>query len=413
MNAIKTKNIKDDFSIQKKLESAKDLIRRKQHKNAIELLLQIDQVDKNNKEVRELLTQLEKRRRIRNFRIAMVSIFIATTISIAFLGWKKMSSTEVAIHLTANELSFTIDKNWTIYSIKTKSLGISHLEDFVLNPIRVEKAVEYDPDTNEPSKWQEIDLQGELQIKHTDNDWKVSIESNYLKLSRLDISAGSTVKISMDEQIANRTHLTITNGTVFGTVETGNILMLTCNNCQIKNQLIRDNLSFDFLRIFTQSREIEFRSLNKSIDIILENPPNKQRNSTPNLFAKSININEIDFTRFEGNERESTITQEGKIFFAELDGKEFDIKAGDFILIDEMEDFQVKRLYLNNQIIISLYGKVKKLKSGTDKFLYSRIPTYLEWLHTNHSITIFLGTLIPVFSTILAIFYRLKSIKEI
>jgi len=393
-----------------KLESARKLIRQKRYKEANAMAQKISENDQNNIEAEKLLSYLEKRRRIRNFRLMVVSTFLVTVTFFAFLTWKEVSSTEVSVNLVVKQLSFTLSKTWNLYGIETSTFGISHLEDLKLEPMTMDRAVAYDPKTDQPIRWRSVNLQNPIQIKGTHDFWNVSIQSNYLKLSSLSVDSGATVTVAVNEQGQGQSQIliSIVDGTVFGAVETSDTLMLSCNGCQTSAQFEVDS-NFSSFRIVTQEREILFSDLHKSIDIILK-IPRASSNSNPYVFGKSIDIKNIDFTTLEGEERESTIIQDGKIYFAELDGKEFDIKNGDFVFIDGLENFEIKRLILNNQMQVSLQGRVRALKSGTKAFLYSRLPSYLEWLRTNQSISIFLATLIPVFSLIFATFYRLKII---
>lgn len=410
MTGENTENKRRVEAFLEKLASARRLIRRKRYKEANVIAQGIYENDQYNIEAEKLLSFLEKRRKIWNFRVMVVSIFLVTVAFFAFLTWKEVSSTEISIDLVVKQLSFTLSRTWNLYGIETVTFGISHLEDLELEPKTMETAVAYDPKTDQPIRWRSVNFRNPIQIKRTQDFWNVSIQSNYLKLSSLSIDSGATVTLAVNEQGQgqNQILISIIDGTAFGAVETNDTLMLSCNGCQVNAQFEVDANSSNF-RIVTREREIQFRDLHKSIDIILR-IPHPSSNSKPYVLGKSIDIKNVDFTVFEGDKRESTIIQDSKIYFAELDRKEFDIRNGDFVFIEELEDFTIKRLILNNQMQVSLQGRVRDLKSGTKAFLYSRLPSYLEWLQTNQSISIFFATLIPIFSLILATFYRLKII---
>lgn len=400
----------DDPEIRSKLGSARKLIKKKRFKNANKLLMEICQQDKDNNEAQELVDKLEKGRRAINFRIMVIAIFFITVTVIAVLGWTELHSTEISLQLTVNQFTFTLDEDWEIYSVGVKTIGLSHLNDLELFPDIVEIAVSYESETGQPLEWKMGVVESSFPVIRTTEYWNLSLQSDYLNLSSLTVDSGATVKIAVDEQNNNKLLLSISKGVVYGTVETDTMLVLKCNRCRTDNDDDEGNSSFKTFRIITRNREIDFQDLNRSIDIILELPEEPLQ---PGLYTlgKSISIAKIDFLSDEGGEIESTILEDGKIYFAELDEQELNLKNGDFLEINGLENFQIERLYLNNQIKLSLYGEVRDLNSGT--LLFSRMPTYLEWLHANNSIALFVGTLIPVLSIILASFYRLKIFDDL
>lgn len=394
-----------DSDIESKLESAKEFMKRKCFKDARRLLLEIIRTDKKNNEARELIYQLERGRRIANFRVILITIFLITATGIAILGWTELPYTTISLQLMVNQFTFTLEEDWEIYDVEAKAIGISHLNNLELAPVRVEIATEYGLEKEEPIEWNIKEVQGDFQIKRSAEFWNILIRSNYLSLSSLAVDSGATVKLTISEPSSRKLIMNISNGSIFGTIETDTTLLLSCNHCEIGKYIDSGNSSSNSLRIQTQDREIDFRDLNSSIDIILEFP-SKELRSKLYALGKSIAVQKVDFMRDEAGELESTIIGNGNIYFSELDEKEFDIKDGDFLEVEGLKNFQIKRLYLNNNIAVFLFGDVQKLRSGA--LLFSRMPTYLEWLHANNSIAIYIGTLIPVFSIILAIFYRLR-----
>lgn len=404
--------------IKKTIENAKDLLKDKKQSEAVELLQQVMRVEKEQagtqalfEEARALSTRLIHNKKVKNFRVFLVSALIITLIVIAFLAWKKVEATEVELKLTVNEFTFRLNEPWLIHSLAMKSLGLSHLDNLSLDATRLEEAIEYDPDTSLPVGWQNISIGNPLNIVRTRDNWSVSIKSSYLRVANVAIDSGATITIAAYKQSKNQFRISISGGAVSGTIGTGDTLSLSCTSCQIEgkpNDLFSRARN---LRVVTLDNQLSFTDLNNYLEIVIRIPQN-EITPDPFILGKSISIDQIDFTRLEGNAKESTIIQDGLVYFAELDGKEHLIKDGDFLTVDGLENFQIKRLFLEDQLRISSRGSVKKLKSGTQEFLYSRIPSYLEWLYTNQSFTLFVATLIPIFSTIFAIFYRSGILKE-
>jgi hypothetical protein len=400
----------NNYEIHSRLESVKEFMLKKQLKKANMLLYEILQIDKNNKDAQELMSKLEDGRRISNFRRSLIVIFLITAVSITILGWIEVHSTKVSIEIIVNQVSFTLSNIWKIYSIDAKSIGISHMDNLYLSPQRVAMATDFESKTDKPLKWITKDIDEDFHLKSNNEYWNVRIESPYLNLSSLFIDSGSNVKITINEKDENKLVMSISKGNVSGTVETDTTFILKSNRCLTEKYFSEEHSPFKLFKIFTQNREIDFKDLNHSISIVLEFPRDKLETKLY-TFGKSISIDEVHFFCDEAGEKESTIIKDGKIIFSELDAKEFNLKAGDFLFVNGLENFQIKRLFVNNKMKLSLFGDVHDLKSGA--ILYSRMPTYLEWLHNNYSIAIFIGTLIPVFSIILAIFYRLKIFKNL
>ena len=124
-------------------------------------------------------------------------------------------------------------------------------------------------------------------------------------------------------------------------------------------------------------------------------------------------INTIDFTRFVEDEQEPTLVQDGKLYLAELDKKQFTIREGDFIVLDKLKNFRIRKLYMKDQLLLTLQGRTGKLETGSQDFLYSRMPTWLDWLETNRFITLLLATIVPVFTALIVLLNRLRITEEL
>lgn len=345
----------------------------------------------------------------KNIYYLLIFIFLFIAIIVAFLNWCKVKSTEVTLDLIVDHLSFKLSESLNIFSIEAKTLGISHLNELVLSPaIKIEEHIPNGLENGQQIKWHTMKIQDSVRITPITDYWNVSLKSEYLNLSSLYIDSGSTVTFSVDEYKQNQYLLLVNNGNVIGTIETGDIFEIACNNCKIKNLQNANNITSRTLRVHTKNCEIEFNDLNELIQIVFSIPESYPK-TIPYIIGKSIDIEEIKFTTLEGKEIGSTIVKDGSIYLAELDGKKINIKAGDLLVIKGLKNFQITRLILDDQIRVTLHGKVKKLESGTHRFLYSRMPSYLEWLHTNRSFTLYIATLLPILSGIFAVIFHLKN----
>ena len=112
--------------------------------------------------------------------------------------------------------------------------------------------------------------------------------------------------------------------------------------------------------------------------------------------------------------RNSAIIENSVVTFFSLDRKQIQIKPKDFIEFGRLTDFRIRNIIFTNEgIKIYLQGKTNNLKSGLPGNLYSRYPSLLEYFRKNFGIVLFIGTVVPIFTTILATLYRLKIIDEI
>jgi hypothetical protein len=319
-----------------------------------------------------------------------------------------VASTAVEIELVVNRLSFTIGQNLEIHGLASKRISISHLDNLELTPLELEEASNYDINTDLPNQWQRLEVDGPLQINRSRDDWRFSITSAYLR-TRLGLDAGSTVTIENHEHTRNQLTIHVKDGGVTGAVNTADTFILNCIDGKIGAGLKKTVESFKDLRIATDE-EIQFRDLNGSIGLVLEFPAQLPK-SKFYLLEKAIKIEALNLTRLVGGKSESTIIADGTIYLWELDGKQIKIRTDDFLAVDGFKDFQIKRLSFDNQLKVSLVGEVSVLKSGgSQEFLYSRLPSRLEYCRTNPSWRRVSVTLVMVITGIVAIFRFFKIV---
>ncbi len=409
----------DSNEIRKKLNAVKKLIKGNNHKDAVKLLQEIMEIEKEQMGIKALFvdtkllyTQLNRLQRIRKSRLILISVFSLTLGLILFLALQKVGSTEVELKIRVNELTFELNESWSINSLELQSIGISHLRNLRLDPLQFEEVVEYNFETGMPLKWKKSGGSIPLKIIRTHDDWGVSIESSYLRLAYALIDSGSTITITTYEDPKDQFRITVSSGAVQGSIDTDDIFSLTCISCQIEDQVDIESSENKHLRVTSFDREVPFSDLKGSIDIISKIPEHKTE-MHPYLLGKSIFTMSIDFSRLEGNSRQSTIIEDGIAYFSELDGKKIDIKEGDFLVVRGLNDFQIKRLYFDGHLNAVLKGRVNKFESGSQSFLYNRLPSMLEWIYTNQFLGLVVASLIPVFSMLVIIFFRLKIIDEL
>lgn len=124
-------------------------------------------------------------------------------------------------------------------------------------------------------------------------------------------------------------------------------------------------------------------------------------------FSSQLAANDLSFFRidefFKTNRsivrRVSTILS-GSIYFVELNDKEHKLRPGEMIHFEHSEgEFRALRLQ-DDRIESKFHGYVRGLSVGSDKSRRSLMPTWLEFLHARHRLSLFLGTSLTLFGLI-------------
>ncbi|MBN1349278.1 CHAT domain-containing protein [candidate division KSB1 bacterium] len=345
----------------------------------------------------------KQKKRIKKFRLFIITLFLIAAIGVGFLKSKPVGSSKVNLQLMVSGVSFKLKENFDLYSLTAKSVALSNPDDLALKIASVEQATSYDPQTNNPTRWQKIKTGGKLNINRISDDWGIAIESKYLSLSSLYIGSGAYINLSKEASGENQLKMAIRDAAVGGHIDTADTLILNCRNCRIEHGLQQELSNNLTLRIVTTDRQIAFHDLNQSL--VIEMALSGQQ-SEP--LAQNMAIESIDFTRPSADRKESTIIQEGIICFEELDREEIKIPKGEFVFVGKMKDFRIQNLEMPDNFQLSLQGEVGELITGIGKYKRSRLPSLLEWLYFNPSIALYFAILIPVFSFIYFILKRLK-----
>ncbi len=406
LNSDKSEVDQEITGSEEEFEEITTLILEKRYKQAKTKLVEILKKDVKNRPARELLARVNKHQKVKNFRAVLIVATLLSVLLIVFLCVAKVWSTEVVVKLATDEISFVIDEKWEVHSIATPLLGISHLDDLELSFKRIERAINNDLRNDLANSWRTLQLKSPLRMRKLPGLelWNVAVQSSYLKLSTLTFQPGAQITITKGAN-QNEFRINALRAEVFGTIETNDTLMLSCNGCQVES--LNDNDSAYNFRMVTAQREIEFNDREQSLNLTLSLPEIK-----PLILGKSIAISKIDFTKEENNKRTTTIQGNGLIRFSEIDGKEVSIEEGDFLTLGGLGEFRIKRLYIGDRIQVVLQGQVEELKTGAESFMYSRLPTYAEWLRANQIITILAALGLPILSIILAIIYRIEIVDD-
>lgn len=345
---------------------------------------------------------------LRTFRLLLILPFAATAIVLAPLAILKKGS-EVEVSLKVSRASFVIGELGTtglFNSVRTSSLSLLNFDKLGLGPGVLEIATATDPNTGAPSAWHGIGSSAETLIVSRDDFATVTLED--VTLNQLDIKPGSFTTLSSVEGEPNSLKLRVDGAKTTGRIAAGRTLHLSCNYCEVSGLPARYDFDSKLVR-FTSEREhvMTFSGRSEATTVALELPPGTML-AEQNIYLER----DVDFTQLEGRSRTSTIIGEGgKITFEELKKEEIKIGAGDFVILDDLEDFFIKTLHIDNGINITLHGRVGKLATGPSGFVKNRLPSLLKWLYARETWALYLNALVLIGTAALAILKRLKIVR--
>lgn len=349
------------------------------------------------------------RRQVRTFRLLLILPFAATAILLAPLAILKKGS-EVEVSLKVSRVSFVIGELSTaslFNSVRTVSLSLLNFQKVELGPGVLEIATAIDPNTDAPSAWRGKGAKAETLIISRDDFASVTLED--VRLNQLDIKPGSVITLSSVENEPNSLKLHVDGADATGSIAVARTLLLSCNYCEASGLPVQYDFDSKLLR-FTSSRKhvITFSGRSEATTVALELPPGTK------LVEQNFYLErDVNFTQLEGRSRTSTIIGEGgKITFEELKKKEVKVGVGDFVILDDLEDFFIKTLQIDNGINITLHGRVGELATGPRGFVKNRLPSLLEWLYAREMWALYLNALILISTTALAILKRLRTVRE-
>ncbi|MFQ5880904.1 MAG: hypothetical protein ACE5I9_00340 [Candidatus Methylomirabilales bacterium] len=353
----------------------------------------------------------QKRQQLRNVRLLLILPFAVTAILVAPLGILKKAS-EVEVSLKVSQLSFVIGEqgNGLFNGLPTASLSLLSFQKVDLGPAVLEIATAIDPNSDTPTNWRQIGRRTESRIISRDHFASVTFQD--VSLNQLSIPPGSVTTLSWLDSESNFLKLRVDGGEATGRIAAGRKLRLSCNACEVSGLPPGYDLNSKFLRFTAHRRHVmTFRGRREGTTLAVELPPGMKL-VEQNVYIKG----DVDFTQLEGARRISTVIgEEGKITFKELGNEEVKVSAGDFVILNDLQDFFLKTLHVEDGINIVLHGRAGKLATGPQGFVKDRLPSLLEFLYAGQiwgRWALYLNAVVLIGTTILAILKRLRILRE-
>lgn len=242
-------------------------------------------------------------------------------------------------------------------------------------------------------------------IRTDEGSGTLRIFGKYLRLRRLELygdvpiqieSAGSPNSTVTVRQSANK---------VYGVIDTGNDIYIECPSCELHQSDNKPVALAEKFRISLSLHELNFKGQKRPVDValILQKEEMEQKNA----ISEVTHLKKVDFTASDQGYLVSLI-RSGVIKFTELDDKKVHLSENEFLIFEGLTDFRITRLVLGNPMHLHLQGNVSSLKT----VLFSRMPTLLEWILKNETMSQFAATVSVVFTFLLAVFLHLKIIHK-
>lgn len=344
----------------------------------------------------------ERRTKLRVLRLWLILPFVATAILLAPLALVKKDA-EVEVDLKVSRLSFVVGEGgfggW-FESLETRSLALQLFDRLEVGSATVE--IETRDEGGAPT-WRRIGEGGTTSITPATELAGLTLKD--VTLSELEVPRGSRLTLLWDEEDPGSLTLRVDGAAASGRLVAPETLYLGCDYCAVSGLPPRYDFDSKVLR-FTGAGErlVPFRGRDEGVTLALELQEGVK------LAERGVPVQaELDFTRVDGRRRVSTVMAEGgRIVLQEIGDKTVEVKEGDFLVLDELEDFQIRSMAIAEGIDVALYGRAGVLRSGPAGFVADRRPSLLEWIYGRQAWLLYANALLLTGTTALSILKRLK-----
>jgi hypothetical protein len=157
---------------------------------------------------------------------------------------------------------------------------------------------------------------------------------------------------------------------------------------------------------FSSPQSVTMRGGENDIDLDLELPSGlKSYAFTPQDVAESLSFTRVD----EHSDAEHTLVRRvstilsGSLFFEALEGREMHLRAGEGLRFQSSHG-EIRTLELRDgHIALTFHGDVRGMTTGAGENRRSLMPTYLEWLSSQHGLSLLWGTTLYLFGLVIGV----------
>ncbi len=339
----------------------------------------------------EHLAELERLKRIADLsnelitkstqqRWPLVIAFSITLGIVSMLLFLHVAKTEIELDLLVSQITFRSPVKQVLSNVvRVKSLGVSDIADLEIPKDMADGKTGIDKTSDIPNNLhfslsQQPSCQGSITVD--------------------SIILPNNARVSIRQLTENRHALLSFNAN-------GTMIQATVDGCVDFSAptFPRRQIQFATPKAFVMTMGAD----DAGVDLILE----AQSDSlfVPLIQAKDINLTRIE-RRLESDlmivRRISTILS-GKIYFEALHGKEHALRTAETLRFDqsvgELRSIELGEKYLR----IQYRGDVSGMSTGSEKHPRSLMPTYLDWLKANHSLSLLWGSAAYLFGIMMSL----------
>lgn len=402
-------------SARAKLAEARRLMREGRTADARQMLEQIADLDAelDGKELveksHELLKRIETDRRLRFSRWALVATTLISAAIVAVLTFLPVKSTLIELKLHVSRADFELGKPVDLgpLSLRVADLSGGVVLNTRLTAAQVGTAVK----NGEVTAWRQLDAVGQATLLGNDAFWSAAVRSAYLKLANLSVAGDSRVAFETVETDSQQIKLILAEGSASGSLDVSNPIQVSCYECKLTSGDSAWEIGGQALHLTSSNKEAKLTSETGPFTLALT-PTRRDEPSGEITLARHLPIKSLKLTRLVGKDPRSSIVLPSRVSLIELAGKEIVIPPGDFLILGELSDFQIKSITFDRQLTVNAVGTVARLATKKGASTRNLVPSCIEWILANHALNLFLAALLPLLSVVLAVLYRLKILDE-
>jgi hypothetical protein len=93
--------------------------------------------------------------------------------------------------------------------------------------------------------------------------------------------------------------------------------------------------------------------------------------------------------------------------------KTVELRPGDFVVLRQLQNFQIRELSLDNDgIHVTFHGRVGELRTGPARSVEERLPSVLEWVYHRQAWLLYLNAVVLIGTTVVAMLERFQVLRK-
>jgi hypothetical protein len=309
-----------------------------------------------------------------------IAVFCLTLAIVSVLFFARVSMTEIELDVALSQLGFRLPQQQVLTdATKLPGLGVSGLAE-----LRLPRAGSHNAQTISTA-----DTSGTaVQLSSADGQRK-----GELTLDALNVPTATQVWLRPTE-VPQQWRLSLHGPDLILQAEVeGSILVALAGDPSEKFE-------------FTSPQPVVMRGGRNDIDLDLEFPADlKTYSFSPQDVAESLSFTRVD----EHSDPEHTLVRRvstilsGSLFFEELAGRELHLRAGEGLRFQSSHG-EIRTLELRDgHIALTFHGEVRGMTTGAGENRRSLMPTYLEWLSSQHGLSLLWCTTLYLFGLVMGV----------